>query len=134
METKQLILCDSGVLIEYFRGNQNVLDELDFLGFSRLLISSVTAAEIYFGMKKREKRKTVELINKFNIYHVDKEISLRFLQLMLSNLDNKIAIPDAIIAATALTANVKLYTFNRKDFDYIEGLKLYNPKFSSLKK
>lgn len=45
------------------------------------------------------------------------EISVRFLQLMLSNLDNKIAIPDAIIAATALTANVKLYTFNQKDFD-----------------
>ncbi len=102
---------------------------MDFLGYERLLISSITVAEVYFGMKTKEKRQTQELIRKFNIYHTDKEISKRFLQLMLSNLNKRIAIPDALIAATALEANVELFTLNRKDFDYIERLKLYNPKF-----
>ncbi|MBU2521846.1 MAG: hypothetical protein KKD50_06425 [Proteobacteria bacterium] len=32
--------------------------------------------------------------------------------------------PDAIIAATAMTSKIKLFTFNLKDFKYIDGLKL----------
>ena len=33
-------------------------------------------------------------------------------------------IPDAIIAATALSMDIKLHTLNLKDFRYIDGLKL----------
>jgi hypothetical protein len=33
-------------------------------------------------------------------------------------------IPDAIIAATALSLEAKLFTLNLKDFRYIDGLKL----------
>jgi len=33
-------------------------------------------------------------------------------------------IPDAIIAATALSFEMKLFTLNLKDFKYIDGLKL----------
>ncbi len=46
---------------------------------------------------------------------------------MLAYLDDRIAVPDGLIAAVALVHRVELFTFNRKDFDYIKGLKLYNP-------
>ncbi len=39
----------------------------------------------------------------------------------------KIKLPDAIIAATALTHNITLITNNEKDFMRIEGLKILNP-------
>ena len=126
---KRLILCDTGIFFDLFHQDPNVCRELDHLGFSRLLISSVSVAETYYGMKKRETRETRELVKRFSIYHTDKEVSRKFLQLMLAYPDHRMAIPDAFIAATALVANVELFTLNRKDFDYVEGLKLYNPKF-----
>jgi len=41
-----------------------------------------------------------------------------------------IKLPDAIIAASAISTNSTLVTRNEKDFKHIEGLKLLNP-FSS---
>jgi predicted nucleic acid-binding protein len=34
-------------------------------------------------------------------------------------------IPDAIIAATAISFNLKLFTYNTKDFIFIPGIRLY---------
>jgi len=36
-----------------------------------------------------------------------------------------LAVPDALIAATAIVNNVKLYTLNVKDFKFIDELILY---------
>jgi tRNA(fMet)-specific endonuclease VapC len=128
MEVKKMILIDTGIFFDFFHEEERTCRELDHLGFDRLLISSISVAEVYYGMKKKEVRKTRELVRKFNVYHVDKEVSERFLKLMLAHIDKRIAIPDALIAAIALTLNVELFTLNRKDFNYIEGLKLYNPR------
>jgi predicted nucleic acid-binding protein len=65
---KKVILCDSNIVFKYFRGEENIVQEIDYLGFSRLAISAVSIAEMYFGMKKSEIRSTKELINKFNYY------------------------------------------------------------------
>jgi predicted nucleic acid-binding protein len=43
--------------------------------------------------------------------------------------DKGISVPDALVAATAVSHNVALFTLNRSDFDFIKGLKLYNPRF-----
>ena len=40
---------------------------------------------------------------------------------------NKIKLPDAIIAATCLVNEYVLLTRNVKDFDHIDGLKIINP-------
>jgi tRNA(fMet)-specific endonuclease VapC len=56
METKRLILCDTNIVVNAFRETPSILTELDRLGFDRLVIASVTAAELYFGMRKGEKR------------------------------------------------------------------------------
>jgi tRNA(fMet)-specific endonuclease VapC len=129
MATKKIILCDTNIFIEHFHGNERVIQELDFLGFERLAISVVSVAEIYFGMRKRETVQTRDLIRKFNLLHLDKNTSKLFMQFMLGYKDLGIAVPDALIAATTVSNNVELFTHNRKDFDFIEGLKLYNPRF-----
>ncbi|MCA9349486.1 hypothetical protein KC853_00385 [Candidatus Saccharibacteria bacterium] len=38
-----------------------------------------------------------------------------------------LSLGDAIIAATALTYQLQLWTANIKDFQSVEGLNLYNP-------
>ena len=55
-------------------------------------------------------------------------ISSRFVELMEAySLSHKLAIPDALIAATALTHHAPLYTLNLKDFRFIPDLVLFEP-------
>ncbi len=129
MAKKKIILCDTDVLIEHFHGNENIVKELDSLGFERLSISVISVGEIYFGMRKRETASTKDLIRRFNLLHIDKTTSQIFIQLMLGYKSKGISVPDALIAATALTQRVELFTLNRADYNFIEGLKLYNPQF-----
>ncbi|MEG4117310.1 PIN domain-containing protein [Microcoleus sp. N9_B4] len=56
--------------------------------------------------------------------------SEQFIELMAQySLSHKLTIPDAMIAATALTHNISLYTLNLKDFRFIEGLQIYQSPF-----
>lgn len=43
------------------------------------------------------------------------------------SLSHNLNLPDALIAATALSHDVQLYTLNLKDFRFIPGLNLYRP-------
>jgi len=59
---------------------------------------------------------------------LDMDISNRFLNLLEEYaLSHKLSVPDALIAATALSRDFPLYTLNLKDFQFIPGLKLHNP-------
>ena len=46
--------------------------------------------------------------------------------MLLYSLSHKLSIPDALIAATALNYDIELYTYNIKDFRFIDGIKLYS--------
>ncbi|MGA0556733.1 type II toxin-antitoxin system VapC family toxin [Larkinella sp. VNQ87] len=128
MDKKALILCDTNIIVDYFRENATVRQELDLIGFARLAISAVTEAELYQGMYKKEIRATKELINKFAIIHIDKYVSQRFTQLLFEHSGGRLFIGDAFIAATALELDLQLYTQNKKDFQFIKGLRFYRPK------
>jgi tRNA(fMet)-specific endonuclease VapC len=67
-------------------------------------------------------------LNRLHNLPIDPSISSQFIQLMERySLSHKLAIPDALIAATALVHGLELYTLNIKDFRFIENLKLYHP-------
>ncbi len=129
MEAKKIILCDTNIFIGYFHGDENIIKEFDYLTFDRFAISVVSVAEIYYGMRKKEAAITRELVRRFSILHLDKEISKLFIQFVLGYKDMRVGVPDALIAATAVANQVELFTLNKKDFDFMDGLKLYKPKF-----
>ena len=43
---------------DYFQNDAKIMTELDNIGFENLAINVITIGEVYYGMKKREKRKT----------------------------------------------------------------------------
>jgi predicted nucleic acid-binding protein len=53
-------------------------------------------------------------------------LSKKSLELMKKySLSHGLLIPDAIIAASAITKNLPLWTFNQKDFKFIDDLVIF---------
>ena len=83
--------------------------------------------ELYFGaLNKRELSKIKKHLKALNTVHFDNDISELAVSMIESySKSHGLQIPDAIIAATALSFEMKLFTLNLKDFKYIYGLNLY---------
>lgn len=127
MAQKNLILCDTNIIIEFLKNNQDIIQKIKQIGEESIYISTITAAELYFGaLNKAELNIIRKRLEKLIHIPVNEKISDIFEDLMLKySLSYKLAIPDAIIAATAIYYGLELYTLNVKDFKFIKGLKLY---------
>ncbi|MFZ4555009.1 MAG: type II toxin-antitoxin system VapC family toxin [Pseudanabaena sp.] len=127
-----MILCDTNILIEFYKDNSKVVNEFHRLGISQLSISSITQAELYYGaINKNELQKIKKHLGLLSIFPVDVLISTKFIELMETySLSHKLSIPDALIASTAIVYSLDLYTFNLKDFRFITGLNLHSNNFS----
>lgn len=127
MEQAQMILCDTDVIIEFYRNNPDIISELKKIGQQNIAVSTITAGELIFGaLNKKELSQIKKDVNNLVLVDIDKKTCEIFLEL-LSNyvLSHKLAVPDGLIAATALANNIELYTLNLKDYRFIDGLKLY---------
>lgn len=80
MEKKSLVLCDTNIIIEFYKKNSIIVKSLKAIGQENIAISIIS---------------------------------------------HKLSLPDGLIAATAITEDIPLYTLNKKDFRYIENLRLY---------
>jgi len=124
-----MILCDTDVLIELYKNNPQIVQELRRIGYKQLAISPVTEAELYFGaINKPELEKIKRHLALIHHVPLDASISNTFLRLMETySLSHKLSLPDALIASTAMVHNLELYTLNVKDFRFISNLKLHQP-------
>ena len=124
-----MILCDTNILIELYKGNPSVVDALRVIGPSNLAISVVTMGELYFGAKdKRELRKIQSHLSMLQQVMLDADISTIFITLLGNYvLSHKLSVPDGLLAATALRYGIPLYTLNTKDFRFIPDLQLHKP-------
>ncbi|NMG61253.1 type II toxin-antitoxin system VapC family toxin [Geitlerinema sp. P-1104] len=122
-----MILCDTNVLIEFYKGNPAIVQELRQIGIAQLTISVISQAELYYGaLNKAELLRIQKHLNLLHNLPINQQVSSQFIQLMTQySLSHKLSIPDALIAATALVNDLELYTLNTKDFRFIESLKLY---------
>lgn len=124
-----MILCDTNILIEFYKNNPQIVQELRHITQGQLAVSPITQAELYFGvLNKAELQKIKQHLLLLSQYPLDSSVSAVFLQLMETySLSHKLTLPDALIAATALVHNLELYTLNVKDFRFISNLQLYKP-------
>jgi predicted nucleic acid-binding protein len=125
---KGIILCDTNILIEFYKNNQDIVARLQDIGSNNIAISAVTAGELLFGaLNKKEVQAIKKDIEHLVLFHINDLISQKFIELMLQySKSHGLTIPDALIAATALVNNISLYTLNVNDFKFISGLTLYN--------
>lgn len=118
------VLCDTNILIEFYKGNNEIITSLKKIGQENIAISCITAGELYFGaLNKKELNQIKKDLSLLNIIDIDESCSENFLGLMTKySLSHKLAIPDTLIAASSITNELPLFTLNKKDFQFIEGL------------
>lgn len=122
------VLCDSNVLFKFLEGDESTRKILDKLGRDRITFSIITTAEAYAGCNKVNFQLLKKVFSGYAVYHLTEDVSRRFNGLIQTYHDRHSKwIPDALIAATALSNNIELFTYNKKDFDFIPELKLYKP-------
>ncbi len=128
MEQRGVVLCDTDVIIEFYRNNSDIISELEKIGQHNIAISTITAGELLFGAFNKQELKQIQTdIENLIVLDIDKNSCDKFLHIMGKYvLSHKLALPDGFIAASALVNNMELFTLNLKDYKFIEGLKLYN--------
>jgi predicted nucleic acid-binding protein len=118
-------LIDSNSIIDFF--NYSLPEN----GINLLLsieprISIITQIEVFSkkGLEASEIEAIQKFINSATVYLVNETIALKTIDIRLNN---KIKVPDAIIAATAICYDLILITRNTSDFKTIKGLEIIDP-------
>lgn len=77
---------------------------------------------------KSELRRSLEFLGPFEIYWPDRAALIRSLELFATfHLSHGTGMIDSLIAASALSLDTELCTFNTKHFKHIPGLRLTCP-------
>lgn len=119
MRPKKLLI-DTDVLIDYLRGRPQAVEFLESLR-ELLLISTMTIAELYAGVRDGKERELLnELIRGFQVVPVDESISIKGgLYRRDYGKSHGVGLADALIAATAELNQATLVTLNQKHFPMI---------------
>ena len=123
-----MILLDTNILVEYYKGNEKVRAELKQIGYATLGISVITVMELFYGARnKKELERLKKSLESLQVFHLTPTISTKALELIESYAkSHTLQIPDALIAATVLEKDMALYTLNMKDFPFIPRINLYS--------
>ena len=119
------MLLDSNILI-YLSKKEIVLSEF-VKPDSKLYISVITYMEVlgYPFSSKKEEKVISTLCDSLNVIYLDDEIVKEVIKIRRKD---KIKLPDAIIAASAIVKNIELVTRNTEDFKSLApGLTINNP-------
>jgi len=116
-------LLDTNFVINYFKGifsddaakfTDSVINDLTY-------VSVITRMELLFwqSLKPKDEEVIKEFIFDSTVFSLEENIITKTILLRRTN---KIKLPDAIIAATAIVHNLQLITHNLKDFKNIPEL------------
>jgi predicted nucleic acid-binding protein len=125
-----MTLVDTNIFIEYYKNNPEVCKALEHLAPQEIAVSDVVCAELFFGARnKQELTYMVSDMERLTVLTIIPKISKLAVDLVKQYcLSHKLKLPDALIAATSIIHSAELLTLNRKDFDYIPNLKLFELK------
>ncbi len=111
------LLIDTDVLIDYLRDKAEAVSYLEGLT-EPLLISAVTVAELYAGVRDgAERARLDEFIRAFEIVPIGPEVSIKGGLYRRDYMkSHNIGLADALVAATAEIRQAELVTLNLKHF------------------
>ena len=124
-------LIDSGILIYFLKGKQEVVERLSKIPINELYISRINYTELIYGAynstKINQNLKVIEpFLDSFEVLEFTKKSSLIFAKekARLKKSGNIIADMDLMIASIAIENDCTLISNNIKHFDRIQNLKL----------
>jgi tRNA(fMet)-specific endonuclease VapC len=128
-----LYLLDTNILIHAQRGHPNVLKRMREAGQSNLVLSSLVAAELAYGVekstyKKKNKAALEALLAAFAVVPWDESPMWSYAENYhrLRTDGTPIGELDLLIGCQALALNAICVTNNIREFERIKGLKLEN--------
>ena len=122
-----LTIVDTDILIDAARRVGEAVACLDHIErASTLAISVITEMELLIGCRsKAELRSTERFLQRFQLLRLNEQACDQAVELLRQyRLSHGLLIPDALIAATAMTRGYLLVSKNQRDFRFIEGLQL----------
>jgi len=119
-----MIFLDTCILIDYSK------DKIDFSLNQVYCINSIVLLEFKVGaLNKRELKKINRILAQLKLVDIDQSIlNLADKLVEKYTLSHGMSIYDAIIAATCIIYELPLWTFNKKDFQYINELEVVDAK------
>ncbi|MFA5454369.1 MAG: type II toxin-antitoxin system VapC family toxin [Sulfurimonas sp.] len=116
------LLIDTCIIIDYLRDSSKV-----DLSKKEILINPIVELEILQGVRnKKEQKDALRFMEQFqHIEYTSECFDLAKILLLRYSLSHSLKIPDALIAASCLIYDLELWTYNLKDFAYIEEMKIY---------
>lgn len=113
-------LADTSVLIDVLRGVPDRVEGVKALVESGhiLACSAITVAELFAGMRQKERTATVALLDSLEHFDVTRPIAEKagLLRREWATRGRTFSLPDLLIAATAISLGLILITDNVKDF------------------
>lgn len=74
MEQEKIVLCDTDVIIEFYRNNSDIVSELKAIGIQNIAVSIVTAGELIFGaLNKKELNQIKKDLANLDILEIDRK-------------------------------------------------------------
>ena len=71
-----MVLIDTNIVIEWLKGNEDIIRNLELIGYDELGISSITKMEVLIGARNADELKVLEkAINSLDVYHLNARIS-----------------------------------------------------------
>lgn len=129
----RLYLLDTNIIIYAQRGHAHVRKRMREIGQSNLVVSSLVAAELAYGVEKsahKDKNKAAlkGLLSVFTVAPWDESPLWNYAENFhrLRSSGTRIGELDLLIGCHALALNAICVTNNTREFERIEGLKLEN--------
>lgn len=124
---RDLIIIDSCVLIRAFRRDLKAQNDLSEIS-NRSAYSVITYLELLIGANTQLKKEAInKIFESFYGITLNSAISAKAIQIMQTYVSGQkvISVPDCLIAATSIITRFPLLTYNKKDFDFIDGITFF---------
>ena len=119
------LLCDTCTIIDFINGRKQTLHNL-LAQDVKLFINSIIEMELLQGARDKNELRVIEKkLRSFRLVVMQQEIlDLATEYIRTYRLSHGLALPDAIIGATAIYYRIPLFTYNTKDFKFLPEIEL----------
>ncbi len=119
------LLCDTCTIIDFINGRKQNLPDL-LAQDVKLFINSIIEMELLQGARDKNELRVIEKkLRSFRLVAMQQEIfDLATEYVRTYRLSHGLALPDAIIGATAIYYRIPLFTYNTKDFKFLPEIEL----------